>query len=82
MKYPSGYTFENADPGNSISLIAPGNLRDMIEYAKTCRDKGINYICDPGQSLTQWEGKALRERLDGSMLLTLQAQVTLTGQDC
>ena len=86
MKYPSGYTFENAGPGNSINLIAPGNLQDMIEYAKTCRDKGINYICDPGQSLTQWEGKALREWLDGSMLLIsndyeLEMIMKMTGMD-
>jgi len=86
MKYPSGYTFENAGPGNSINLIAPGNLRDMIEYAKICRDKGINYICDPGQSLTQWEGKALREWLEGSMLLIsndyeLEMIMKMTGMD-
>ncbi len=69
MKYPSGYKLENADPKNSISFIAPGNLQDMIEYAQICKDKGINYICDPGQSLTKWEGKTLIDWLDGSMLL-------------
>ena len=69
MKYPSGYKFKNSDSNNSISMISPGNLQDMIEYAKTYKDKGINYICDPGQSLTQWEGKTLREWLAGSMLL-------------
>ncbi|TAL60846.1 MAG: carbohydrate kinase family protein [Bacteroidetes bacterium] len=69
MKYPSGYKFKNSDSENSIGLIGPGNLQDMIEYAKTCKDKGINYICDPGQSLTQWEGKTLIEWIDGSMLL-------------
>ncbi len=69
MKYPSGYSFHNADPKNSISLIAPGNLQDMVEYARICKEKGIDHICDPGQSLTQWEGNALREWLDGSLLL-------------
>jgi adenosine kinase len=69
MKYPSGYSFHNADSKNSISLIAPGNLQDMVEYARICKEKGIDHICDPGQSLTQWEGNALREWLDGSLLL-------------
>jgi adenosine kinase len=69
MKYPSGYSFHSADPKNSISLIAPGNLQDMVEYARICKEKGIDHICDPGQSLTQWEGNALREWLDGSLLL-------------
>ncbi len=86
MKYPSGYKFNNADSGNSISLIAPGNLQDMVEYAKICKEKGIDYICDPGQSLTQWEGKTLREWLDGSMLLIsndyeLELIMKMTGMD-
>ncbi len=86
MKYPSGYKFKNSDSENSIGLIGPGNLQDMIEYAKTCKDKGINYICDPGQSLTQWEGKTLREWLDGSMLLIsndyeLEMIMKITGMD-
>jgi len=69
MKYPSGFNLEDVDPGESIVLIAPGNLQDMIGYAAGCRDRGIRYICDPGQSLTQWEGKTLREWLEGSMML-------------
>jgi adenosine kinase len=69
MKYPSGFNVEDIDPDNSIVLIAPGNLKDMISYAAACRDKGVPYICDPGQSLTQWEGKALNEWIDGSMML-------------
>ena len=86
MKYPSGYKFNNADSKNSISLIAPGNLQDMVEYAKICKEKGIDYICDPGQSLTQWEGKILREWLDGSMLLIsndyeLEIIMKITGMD-
>ena len=44
MKYPSEYKFENADPGTSIGVIGPGNLQDMIKYARICKDKGINYI--------------------------------------
>ena len=86
MKYPSGYKFKNSDSENSIGLIGPGNLQDMIEYAKTCKDKSINYICDPGQSLTQWEGKTFIEWIDGSMLLIsndyeLEMIMKITGMD-
>ena len=86
MKYPSGYKFDNADPDNSISLIAPGNLEDMIDYARACKDTGIPYICDPGQSLNIWEGKSLREWLDGSFLLIsndyeLEMIMKMTGMD-
>jgi adenosine kinase len=86
MKYPSGYTFENSDPENSITLIAPGNLQDMIEYARICRQTGIRYICDPGQSLTKWDGETLGEWLDGSMVLIsndyeLEMVMKMTGMD-
>jgi len=86
MKYPSGYTFENSGSDNSITLIAPGNLEDMIEYARICRDKGIPYICDPGQSLTKWEGKMLIDWLDGCLLLIsndyeLEMIMKMTGMD-
>ena len=69
MKHPSGYDFSNADPDNAISLIGPGNLTDMIEYAKACKHKKVRYICDPGQSLTAWDKHALIEWITGSMLL-------------
>ncbi len=69
MKFPSEYNIENNDPESSIALIAPGNLQDMIEYAKIFKNRGIKYICDPGQSLTAWNGKSLTEWIDGSMIL-------------
>ena len=86
MKYPSEYKFENTNPENSITLIAPGNLQDMIEYADICRQKGIRFICDPGQSLTKWEGQTLRKWLDGSTMLIsndyeLEIIMKMTGMD-
>lgn len=69
MKYPSEYKFNSKDSDSSICLIAPGNLKDMVEYAKACKDKGIPYICDPGQSLNIWDGQTLKEWLGGSFLL-------------
>ncbi len=69
MKYPSDYRFKNADPGNSLALIGPGNLTDMVEYAGAYRSKGISYICDPGQSLTAWDKDAFIEWIDGSAIL-------------
>jgi len=86
MKYPSEYKFNDIDLENSIALIAPGNLQDMAEYANIYKSKGVKYICDPGQSLTAWEGKALREWIDGSMLLIsndyeLELIMKMTGMD-
>lgn len=86
MKYQSEYNFDGARAGETIALLAPGNLQDMIEYAKIYKSKGINYICDPGQSLTAWDGKALAEWIDGSMMLItndyeLELVMKMTGRD-
>ena len=69
MKKATSFDLSNADPNDSIVLIAPGNLEDMIGYAATCRKMGIRYICDPGQSLTLWTGEQLIDWIKGSMML-------------
>lgn len=86
MKYPSGYEFKEANPEKSIALLAPGNLQDMMEYARVYKNKCIPYICDPGQSLTAWKPENLREWIDGSfMLITndyeLELVMKMTGMD-
>lgn len=86
MKHPSEYRFKNAGPENSIALIGPGNLGDMVEYAKVYRGRGIRYICDPGQSLTAWDKDALTEWIDGSTILIsndyeLELIMKMTGRD-
>ena len=69
MRQPTSYDFSTADPKDSVVLIAPGNLQDMIGYASICRERGIPYICDPGQSLTLWTGEQMTEWIKGSMML-------------
>ncbi|MBI4837833.1 MAG: carbohydrate kinase family protein [Nitrospirae bacterium] len=86
MKYKSEYKFKNINPRDSIAIIAPGNLQDMAEYANVYKEKGINYICDPGQSLTAWEKNALIEWIKGSMMLItndyeLEMVMNMTGLD-
>ncbi|GAB4490990.1 MAG: carbohydrate kinase family protein [Thermodesulfovibrionales bacterium] len=69
MKFPTSYAFDGIDPKKAIVIIAPGNLQDMTGYADRCRKKGIPYICDPGQSLTLWDGETMRSWIKGAMLL-------------
>ncbi|BCB95082.1 carbohydrate kinase [Dissulfurispira thermophila] len=69
MKYQSGYEFKNPESKDSLIIIGPGNLQDMRKYAKIAKDRGIKCICDPGQSLTQWDGDSLTEWIDGSYML-------------
>jgi adenosine kinase len=86
MKYPSGFSFAPLAPEDSLVIIAPGNLQDMIQYADSCRKKSIRYICDPGQSLSKWEGRELKDWIEGSfMLITndyeLEIIMKMTGLD-
>jgi len=84
MKQATNYDISSADPKSSVMLLAPGNLQDMIGYALRCRELGIPYICDPGQSLTLWTGEQLREWISGSMMLIsndyeLEVIIKMTG---
>lgn len=86
MKYQAEYRLPKTNPEKSIMLIAPGNLQDMKDYAKECRSKSTPYICDPGQSLTQWDKDSLIEWIDGSMMLItndyeLEMVMNVTGKN-
>ncbi len=85
MKHRAEYTFPS-DAKNSIGLIAPGNLSDMMEFARYYKANGIDCICDPGQSLTAWSAKDLTEWIDGSTILIsndyeLELISKITGKD-
>ena len=86
MKYQAEYRLPKTNPEKSIVLIAPGNLQDMKDYAKECRSKATPYICDPGQSLTQWDKDSLIEWIDGAMMLItndyeLEMVMKMTGMN-
>jgi adenosine kinase len=69
MKYPSSFDFDRICPGESLAIVAPGNLQDMQKYVTAYRDRGIDYIFDPGQSLPMWESQDLINCLKGSRIL-------------
>ena len=69
MKYQSSFDFARLNPEESIAIIAPGNLDDMKDYSIACKDRGINYIFDPGQSLPMWDCQEILQCIDGSMML-------------
>jgi adenosine kinase len=69
MKYRSLYEFNFASKDESIAIVAPGNLEDMLTYSQGYKEKQISYIFDPGQSIPAWSGDRLIEMLTGSSLL-------------
>ncbi len=68
MKYPCLYGIDGAKPDETLAIVAPGNLEDMIAYSKSYKERKIPYIFDPGQSIPALSNDALIEGLTGSKL--------------
>jgi adenosine kinase len=69
MKYPSTIDFDRYNPLETVVIVSPGNLEDMVNYPRACKERGIYYIFDPGQSLPMWEAKELVQAMDGCAIL-------------
>ncbi len=86
MKHPSSFNFDKVNPEESIAIIAPGNLEDMMNYSVTYKAKGIDYIFDPGQSLPMWDSQDLIQCIEGSKIMVsndyeLELIISKTGFD-
>jgi len=69
MKYSSSLSFDKLKPKETIVIVSPGNLEDMVSYPRACKARGIDYIFDPGQSLPMLEAKDLIQAIEGSRIL-------------
>lgn len=69
MKFVAAINFDQIDRNNTIAIIAPGNLDDMINCSTNYKARGIDYIFDPGQSLPMWESEDLLRCLEGSKIM-------------
>jgi adenosine kinase len=69
MNYPSLFKFDGVDPEATLAIVAPGNLEDMLTYTRRCKERKIDYIFDPGQSIPALSGEQLVEMLTGCRLL-------------
>lgn len=69
MKYQAGFTYEGINPSDTMAIVGPGNLDDMMEFTARNRELGIYSIFDPGQSLPVWEATALARCIEQSNVL-------------
>ena len=69
MKYSSPLDFDKLNPKESIIIVSPGNLEDMVNYPRLCKARGIDYIFDPGQSLPMLHAKDLVQAIEGCQIL-------------
>lgn len=68
MKFSSNFDFDSVVREKALAIVAPGNLRDMVNFSNIYKKKGINYIFDPGQSLPAWTKELLTEMIHGSKI--------------
>jgi adenosine kinase len=69
MKYSSSLDFNKLNPADTIVIVSPGNLEDMMNYPRACKARGIDYIFDPGQSLPVLDAKELADAIEGCRIL-------------
>ncbi len=69
MKQQAGFNYDGIDPAQSIAIVAPGNVPDMMEFTAKHQELGIFSIFDPGQSLPVWEPEALSRCIGQSNML-------------
>jgi len=69
MKHSSSLDFDGLNPKETLMIISPGNLEDMVNYPRMCKAKGIDYIFDPGQSLPMLDANDLIEAIEGCLIL-------------
>ena len=69
MRQSSQLDFDALDPCETLVIVSPGNLDDMVNYPQICKERGIDYIFDPGQAIPVLEGKDLVRSIEGAKIL-------------
>lgn len=84
MKFSAAFDFDTLNPRETVAIVSPGNLNDMINFPQVFKKKSIPYIFDPGQSLPALNSADLGKSIDGAWVLIcndyeLQLTMNKTG---
>lgn len=69
MRHSSNLDFAALDPAETLLIVSPGNLADMVEYPRRCKERGIAYLFDPGQALPMLAAEDLVRCIEGARIL-------------
>jgi adenosine kinase len=69
MKHKAEYHIDRSNLGGALAIISPGNVDDMVGYAKTYRELNVPFIFDPGQQIPALGPDRLRSAIVGAKLL-------------
>ena len=69
MQHPCDYNFSSLEANNSIAIVSPGNLADMVNLPNFYKEKKVPYIFDPGQQLPVLSAEQTISCLTGAAFL-------------
>jgi len=69
MKHQADFSYDGVNASDTMAIVGPGNLADMMEFTAKNNELGIFSIFDPGQSLPIWEPEALSRCIGQSDML-------------
>ncbi|MBQ0928094.1 PfkB family carbohydrate kinase [Saccharopolyspora endophytica] len=55
--------------GLDIVVISANDPEAMVRHTEECRDRGYDFLADPGQQLARMEGEDIRKLVDGAQYL-------------
>ncbi len=84
MKCQCQYQVDGIDPKETLAIVAPGNVDDMLELSTAYKQRSIPYIFDPGQQIPAMSTMDLTAMIEGSKLFIsndyeLEMVLRLTG---
>ncbi len=68
MKYP-GVRIKKEQMKDTLAIISPGFIGDMVAYPKICQKNKIPYIFDPGQQIPALGREGLKKGITGAKIL-------------
>lgn len=68
MRHSSNLDVDSLAP-DTLLVISPGNIDDMVNYPQLAITNGIKYIFDPGQAMPMLKKDTLLDSIDGCYLL-------------
>ncbi len=69
--YPAAFNFMTL-PTDTIAIFNPANNKpDTLRFIDQCQSANIRYIFDPGQTTPDFNGKELKEIINGAYMLTV-----------
>lgn len=73
MQVGAGYTFAPPPDEDTLAIVAPGSLDDMLACSRYYKKHAIAHIFDPGQAIPILSAEDLTEMTAGTLLLICNA---------